>query len=220
MIANDLISDEIPPLKDTDTGIRALHWMDEFKVAHLPVVKGVEYLGLVSDTDILDLPEPGMQLKDQDIQFARPFVPSGVHIYEVMRLISDLNLSVVPILDENEQYLGSTNISHLMSLVVNTASIAETGSVVILELNQNDYHLSQIARIVEENDARILSSYITSAKDSTQLEVTLKINQTDISRILRSFERHEYDVTAHYQKGESLDNLRNNYESLMNFLNM
>jgi len=220
VIAIDLISDEIPPLKDTDTGIRALSWMDEFKVAHLPVVSGTKYLGLVADTDILDLADPSLPLKDQKLGLIRSFVPQHVHVYDVMRLVAQMKLSVVPILDNSEHYLGSTNINHLMELVVNTASISETGAVIVLELNQNDYHMSEIARIVEENDARILSSYVTSAENSTKLEVTLKINKTDLRRIIRSFERYEYMIKAHYQREEFNDDIKDNYESLMNFLNI
>lgn len=220
MIAIDLISDEIPPLKDTDTGLRALSWMDEFKVAHLPVVSGKEYLGLVSDTDILDLEDPALPLKDQNIKMLRPFVPQHVHVYEVMKLLSTLKLSIVPVLDADETYLGATNVSHLMELIVHSASVSEPGAVLVLELNQNDYHLSQIARIVEENDARILSSYITSAADSTVLEVTIKINQTDVTRIMRSFERFEYSIKAHYQQSSYNDDIKDNFEALMNFMKM
>src|SRR5690606_21936537 len=117
-------------------------------------------------------------------------------------------------------YLGSTNVNYLMTLIVNTASISETGSVIILEVNQNDYSLAEISRIVEENDARILSSYITSASDTTRIEITLKVNKTDIRAIIRSFNRYEYDVTAHYQRDKINDDLSDNYESLMNFLNI
>ena len=219
MIAKDLISDEIPPLKDSDTGLRALSWMDEFKVAHLPVISGSKYIGLVSDTDILDLEDPGLQLKKQKLNLLRPFAPEYVHIYDVMKLVSDLRLSVVPILDNKENYLGLTNINHLMHLIVNTASISEPGSVIILSINQNDYYMSEISRIIEENNARILSSYITSTSDSTKMEVTLKINKTDIRSILASFERYEYEVTAHYQKDLFNDDVKDNYESLIRFLN-
>jgi len=45
MRAYELITDEIPPLKHTDTGEKALQWMDEFKVSHLPVLKNGNFVG-------------------------------------------------------------------------------------------------------------------------------------------------------------------------------
>lgn len=220
MIARDLISDEIPPLKDSDTGLRALSWMDEFKVAHLPIVRGTEYIGLISDTDILDMEAPEKALRDQKLNLVRPFVTQDVHVYNVMQLVSDLNLSMVPILDNEGKYIGATNLNHLMSLIVKTSSIADKGAVIVLNMNERNYSMVEISRIVEENDARILSSYITSAPDSVILEVTLKINQMDAMRIIKSFERYGYDVTQHHQKSSFVDDINDNYESLMNFLNM
>lgn len=220
MIARELISDEIPPLKTTDTGLKALQWMDEFKVGHLPLVRKNEYLGLIADTDILDLEEPEKQLKNFPLKIDRPYVTENAHVYEVMRLSAAMKLSVIPILDEEERYRGLTDIHHLIELLVNTTSIAEAGGVIILEMSENDYALSEIARIVESNDAKILSTYITSVPNSTEIEVTLKVNRKDLSRILQTFYRYEYKVKASYHEDPFSEDLKDRYDSLMNFLNI
>lgn len=220
MIAKELISDEIPPLKTTDTGLKALQWMDEFKVGHLPLVRKNEYLGLIADTDILDLEEPEKQLKNFPLKIDRPYVTENAHVYEVMRLSAAMKLSVIPILDKDERYLGLTDIHHLLELLVNTTSIAEAGGVIILEMSENDYALSEIARIVESNDAKILSTYITSVPNSTEIEVTLKVNRKDLSRILQTFYRYEYKVKASYHEDPFSEDLKDRYDSLMNFLNI
>ena len=220
MIAAELISDEIPPLKVTDTPTKALNWMDEFKVAHLPVISNSKYIGLISDTDILDLENPELPFEKQNISFIRPMVNESVHIYDVMKLIAEMNLTVIPILDEEERYLGATNVAHLMKLIVGTASINEPGSVIILEMAWNDYALSEIAKIVESNDAKILSCYITSASESTKMEVTLKINKQDLGGILQTFNRYDYTVTASFQEGRSDGGIKDRFDSLMNFLNI
>ncbi len=41
MIARELVNDSIPPLKLSDTGLKALNWMEEFRVEHLAIVDGV-----------------------------------------------------------------------------------------------------------------------------------------------------------------------------------
>lgn len=220
MIAKELITDEIPPLKVTDSGLKALKWMDDFKVANLPVVDNMKYLGVVSEADILDHENPDQPLKDLKLDLARPFVPETVHIYEVMKLISDLNLSVVPVLDMDENYVGLTHIHHLMKVVVNTASISIPGGVIILEMAKNDYSMSEIAQIVEGNDAKILSSYITSGVDTTEIEVTIKVNRTDLRAILQTFDRYEYNVKASYHQELYGDDMKDRYESFMNYLNI
>ena len=107
-----------------------------------------------------------------------------------------------------------------MSQITAINSIKEFGGILILEMNQHDYSLTQIARIVEENNAKILSSYITSLPDSTQIEVTLKINTTDLDRIIQTFQRYDYTIKAMFQKGNFQDDLKKRYDELMNYLNM
>ena len=220
MLAGELITDEIPPLKVTDTGEKALRWMDEFKVFHLPVINGTEYVGLISDAMILDLNEPKKPVGDFRQGLMQMAVRSDQHIYDVMKLIADFNLSMVPVLDRQGAYLGLTTVPVLMKLITNTASISESGGIIVLELNMNDYSLSEIAQIVESNDAKILSTYTTSASDSTKLEITLKVNRKDLGGILQTFNRYGYTVSASFQKGDHQDDLKDRYDSLMNFLKL
>jgi CBS domain-containing protein len=220
MIARDLITDEIPPLRSTDTGLKALSWMDEFKVPQLPVVKKTTYLGLIADTDVLDMTNPEEPLKKLGTALPRPFVYENVHIYDVMRLIAELKLSVVPVLDLNDRYIGLTNVHHLIKVITTTAAVENPGGVIVLEMAESDYSLSHIAQIVEGNDAKILSAYVTSVPESTMVEVTLKVNRKDLTRILQTFNRYEYQVKASYHQDMFGDDFRDRFESLMNFLNI
>jgi CBS domain-containing protein len=220
MIAAELITDETPPLKVTDTGLKAMAWMEEFKVAHLPVIKKNEYLGLISDADILDVDNPELQIKKLDVILPKPFVFASMHIYEVLRMIAELKLSVVPVLDEQEHYLGVINIHHLIKVISKTAAIESPGGIIVLQMGMHDYSMSEIARLVEGNDAKILSSYLTSNVDSMQLEVTIKVNVTDLTRIIQTFNRYEYNIKASYHENRFGDDLRARYEAFMNFLNL
>jgi CBS domain-containing protein len=220
MRAQELITEEIPPLNHLDTGEKALIWMDEFKVSHLPVLKNGNFVGLISESDILDKMNLDETLDKLFDHLPRPYVLSSSHIYEVLYKISEHRISVIPILDEQEHYIGCTTVYHLLTLIANTGSIKEPGGIIVLELNAHDYSMSQIAQIVESNNAKILSSYIISPPDSTKLEVTLKINQIELGRIIRTFERYDYTIKASYQKSEVDDDIQNRYESLMNFLKL
>jgi len=220
MKALELITEEIPPLNHLDTGEKALIWMDEFKVSHLPVLKNGNFVGLISESDILDKMNLDETLDKLFDHLPRPYVLSGAHIYEVLYKISEHRISVLPILDEQEHYIGCTTVYHLLTLIANTGSIKEPGGIIVLEVNAHDYSMSQIAQIVESNNAKILSSYIMSPTDSTKLEVTLKINQIELGRIIRTFERYDYIIKASYQKSDVDDDIQNRYESLMNFLKL
>ena len=218
MRAIELITDEIPPLTHSDSGEKALHWMDEFKVSHLPVLKNGNFVGLLSESDVLDKMDLVENLDKLFDHLPRPYVFANAHIYEVLSKISEHKISVLPILDENEKYLGCTTVYHLLTVVANTGSIKESGGILVLEVNSVDYSMAQIAQIVESNNAKILSSYIMSSMDSNKLEITLKINLIDLSRIIRTFERYDYVIKASFQKSEGDDDIQYRYDALMNFL--
>jgi len=220
MIAIDLINDGIPPLKHSDTAEKALNWMDEFKVSHLPVLKDGNYVGMVSENDILDQLELHKTLDQLFQHFPRPSVLSADHIYQVLSRISELKLSVIAVLDKDEKYLGCSNVQHLMSLIAQTGSIRENGGILVIEMAAIDYSLAQIGQIVESNDAKILSSYIMSSPDSTNVEVTLKINKIELDRIIRTFERYDYTIKASFQKSGNLNDMKFRYDALMNYLNL
>jgi len=219
-LARDLISDDIPPLKTSDTGMKALAWMDEFHVTHLPIVNHTEFLGLISESDVLDLNNPHEPIGAHSLSLNNPYVRDYQHFYDVLKVISTLKLTLVPVLDENDKYLGIIPLSKLLGELANMASIKEPGGLLVLELNINDYSLSEIARIVESNDCKILSLYISSPIDSTKLEVTLKINRIDLSAVIQTFERFNYIVKASFHESIQDDSLNERFEGLMNLLDL
>ena len=220
MIAIDLITYDIPPLVHTDTGEKALIWMDEFKVSHLPVLKNGNFVGLVSETHILDKMNVSENLDVLFQHLPRPFVFSNAHLFEILSKISEFKISVIPILDEHEQYLGCTSVFELMTSIANTSGMKEKGGILVLEVNEFDYSMAQIGQIIESNDAKILSSTILSDASSTKLDITLKINQVDLTSIIRTFERYDYVVKASFQNGAGTEDLQWRYDVLMNYLNL
>lgn len=221
MIAKELITEVIPPIKSTETIDKALVWMDEFKVSHLPVVEGNEYFGLVSEDMLFDANDPDGLLRDLLLNLPRPFVYENEHIYSVMKLVSDLSLSICPILDKDGKYLGLTTLPFLMELITNTSSISLPGAIIVIEVNERDYSLGHISQIIENNDAKVLSSYITSAANSTAVEVTLKLNRKDIGGVIHALNRFDYVVKESFAETNKYeDDLKNRYDILMRFLDL
>ncbi len=220
MIARDLIKDDVPPIKPFESMEKALEWMDEFRVSHLPVVDGSKYYGLVTENMIYDCNEASLPVSELNLTMNRPFVFEDVHVYKVMQMVAELKLSVVPILNKKEKYIGLSTMKQLMDYLTNTSSISEAGSVIVLEINQFDYSLAHISQIVESNDAKVLSSFITSSLDSKMMDVTIKINRTNIEAVLQTFYRYDYKVKASFSEDEFEQDMKKRYQGLMKYLNM
>jgi len=219
MLAIDLITETIPPLKISDSGSKALNWMDEFKVRQLPIVKNNHYLGLISEADVLDLNKPDEALEKHNLSLIRPFATKYQHIYEIMKLVSALDLSLIPVLD-GEKYLGTIPLIFLFNKFAKMSSIEEPGAIIVLELNVNDFSIAEIGQIVESNDAKILSTYITSHPNSTKMELTIKINKSSIGDIIQTFSRYDYNIMASYQDKEDDDEIKDRIDFFMNYINI
>lgn len=222
MLAHELITENIPPLKLSDTGNKALKWMDEFKVAHLPLVEQGKYLGLISDADILDLNNPELTLAEQkNLEPDKIFVSDSQHVYDVIKLVHENHLTIIPVLNSDGNYLGAISLNNLLENIASISSISQDGSVLVLEVNYFDYSLAQIAQIVESNNARILSVFTHNHHENSTIDVTLKINKTDISSILQTFARYNIHIKSAFQIDNTyLDDLKTRYEALMNFLKL
>jgi Mg/Co/Ni transporter MgtE len=220
MIAKNLISNEIAPLHTSDTALQALSWMEEYRVFHLPIVNDIDFLGLISEEDIYTLSDFEEPVGNHVLSLSKQYVIANQHIYDVIKIFSVQHLSLLPVLNENHQYLGVITVNDLVGFISEMTAVNNPGGIIVLELNQNDYALSEIAQIVETNDAKILSLYITSIPDSTMIELTLKINRMDIQPILQTFIRYEYIIKASFAEAEYYDDLLDRYNSLMNYLNI
>lgn len=220
MLAKDIVSQDIPSVKTTDTGSLVIDLMDEYKVSHLPLLKQGEYVGLISDTDILDLKDAEDELGNQNLALTRPFVIPEQHIYDVIKLFSTMHLTVLPVLDEKERYIGTISIYSLLDEFSTISATNEPGGIIVLEMNQHDYSLTQIAQIVEGSDAKVLSCYLSTITDTTMIYVTLKINKEDLSGILQTFDRYEYKVKASFHQSTFSDDLKKRFDSFMKFINV
>jgi len=220
MTAKDLVSITITPLRTSDTGTIALNVMEDLKVTHMPIVNNEEFLGLVSQIDIETLNIPDEALGNHNLSLTRPFVYQDQNIFEIIRLFSLQKLSLLPVLDKKNTYLGVITITDLVQSFSRLVAADNPGGVIVLELNNNDYSLQEIAQIIESNDAKVLGMYVRSFPDSTKIEISIKLNKIDIRPVLQTLSRYNYSVTASYTEEEDDDVLKERFDSLMNYLNI
>ncbi len=221
MLAKDLISEVVPSVMTSDSGQTALNWMEIFRISHLPIVNNQDFLGLISDTDIYDMNQPDEAIGNHPLTLLKPYVTTEQHLFEVIGVVSRLKLTLVPVLDTNNHYKGVITTNDLIRYIAGISSLDQTGAIIVLELTERDYSLTQIAQIIESNNVKVLSMYITSPPDSTRLEVTLKVNTTELVSVIRTFERYSYDVKSWITTTDSMDQFYSErFDMLMKYLNI
>ncbi|TSD67569.1 CBS domain-containing protein [Inquilinus sp. KBS0705] len=220
MLAIELISDAIPPVHTSDTIQKVFDRMAEFRVRHLPIVNEEQFLGLLSDDDLIQEPDYQAQIGSLALSLVNPYVLEEQHIYDVIRLFHEQQLSVVPVLNAKKDYQGLISINTMNEYFAKLTSVSQPGGIIVLEINNKNNSLAHMSQIVESDNAQVLSSYTRTFPDSTRMEVTLKVNKQDISNIIATFLRYEYDVKATFNYTDHNDNSMDRFDSFMNYLNL
>ncbi|AKQ46859.1 cbs domain containing protein [Rufibacter radiotolerans] len=221
MIAEELINQKVPPLKLSDSGKKAVQWMDEFRLNQLPVVKNRKYLGLVTEENVLDAKNPELILENIPFDFEHVHVQQNQHFYNVMELAIKNKVQVVPVLDELQEYLGVITVNDTIAAFGQMSALQGQGGILVLCMNERDYSLSEISRLVESNNAKILSAYVSPDElDIFKIKLTLKINTTDLGRIVATLERFNYKITAQFHDTPNVQDDQDRLDQLLRYINI
>lgn len=221
MIAEELINHMVPPLKLKDDAHKSMVWMEELRCHELPVVDNELFLGFITEELILEVNDAENNVSDFELIGEQCIVQSGSHFYEVIKTASENDLKMVAVNNPDGQYMGVITIQDTINSIAQTVGMQMSGSILVLSIPQRDYTLSQISRLVEENDAKILSSTIKEEEnDPSSIRITLKINKPDLTPIVATFERFGYNVVGRFQDTQIVDSEKDRIDMLFKFLDI
>ena len=221
MLAAELIDPMLPALKSSDSVGQALDWMQEHRVGQLVLTGQGEYRGIVSEDILLDVADDQQPLSSVMRLFEQTFVLEDQHLFEVLSVVIQQQMQVVAVLTEGREFVGTISVNELLKHFAQELGVQDPGAILILNLNERDYSLTEISRLVESNNVKIISSHFSSAAygmpDRSRL--TLKLNRRDITPVLSTLERFGYQIEAAFANTpvESIDQER--LDSLLRYLN-
>jgi acetoin utilization protein AcuB len=212
MLASELIDPMIPALKPVDTVGQALDWMQEHRVGQLAVVDQGEYKGLVNEDMLMDVPDEERPLSEVMRMFEHIYVHDKQHLYELLTLILEHRMQVLAVVSEAREFLGTVSTSELLKQFAQLLGVQEAGAILVLSINERDYSMAEISRLIESNNIRIIGSHFSGATYGTpdRSHLTLKLNRKDITAVVATLERFGYTVEAAFANTpiESIDQER------------
>jgi acetoin utilization protein AcuB len=221
MTAQEFINPMIPPLRPTDPVHKALNWMNEFRVHQLAVVENGQYLGTVSEDVLYDSENPEATIGQFELDHKTTFVTENQHFYDVIKEAHQNALQVVAVVDELGKFRGVITLKDTVTALARTYATQSPGGIIVLSMREYDYSMAEIGRLVESNQAKILSSYLEpDPYDPTRIKVTLKLNLVDLSRVIATLERYNYRVIAKFQEMETVDYDKERLGLLLRYLDI
>jgi predicted transcriptional regulator len=218
MLTRELLSQTLPYLRLTDKVYQALQLMNENHVTHLPIISGDKFVGTISENDLLQADNDNDTLETLQQSFSDVTVKDDEHFLKAVQIAADSGLSVVPVVNEDNDLIGTVAYNDLLKFSSEFMSLSEPGGLIVLEVETNQYSFNEISKLVEMNDAQITQLNTTNDAETGMMQVTIRINKPEVSDIVATFQRYEYNVK--YFFGEELysNELKSNYDNLMHYL--
>jgi acetoin utilization protein AcuB len=218
MLTRELSSQTLPVLRLQDKVFHALELMNDNRVTHLPVVDGEKYIGTISEEDLLQAENDHSTLDTLEQSFFNVSVKEEEHFLKAIQVAAENGLSVVPVVSEENDLIGSVAYNDLLKFSSEFMSLSEPGGLIVIEMESNQYSFNEISKLVETNDAQITQLNTSNDADSGLMQVTIRINKPEVSDIVAAFQRHEYNVKYFFGEELYTNELRSNYDNLMNYL--
>lgn len=219
MIATELMSDVVAPVRTSDTGEEVLTMMNIYHLRHLPIVNNEELLGVISEDDILSQ-DIDAAVGSYSLSMRRPFVDMHTNIIEMMNIMAEYNLSVLPVVDKHNNFKGMVLQEDIIQYFAKSATFHQPGAVIIIEISRQDYSMVEISRIIEAEKAAVIGLFIYEHTNPNSIRLILKLSTKNLQHILATLERYSYIVEASFSEDEIMDSLQDRYDSFMNYLNV
>ncbi|BDC98018.1 CBS domain-containing protein [Persicobacter psychrovividus] len=221
MIAESLINHSIPPLKSSDNSQKALLWMEELRMNQLPVVDKRIFKGMISEELILENNNIEALVGDYDLLAENCYVQKEQHLLDVIKLSTDYNVDIVSVVNEKGHFQGIITLNDTIKALSQLSAIRSPGGIIILSMRQIDYSLAEITRLIEENHVKILSTYVyDDPDDPSNLHLTIKLNSQEITRVIATLERFNYQIEARFEETTNISNEQERFDILMKYLNI
>lgn len=218
MLTRELLSQSFPSLHPDDKVYQALQLMNDNNITHLPVVDADKFIGVISEDDLLQAENDHSRLNDFQQSFANAFAREDEHFLRAIQVAVDNGLSVVPVLNGDNELTGTVAYSDLLKHASEFMSLNEPGGLIVLEMDSNQYSFNEISKLIETNDAQITQLNTSNDPETGLMQVTIRINKAEVSDVVATFQRYEYNVKYFFGEELYTNELRNNYDNLMNYL--
>lgn len=218
MLTRELTSQSLPYLQLQDKVHVALQLMNENHVTHLPIVDAEKYIGIISEDDLLQADNDHAPLESLQQSFGSASVKGDEHFLKAVQVAVENGLSVVPVINNDNEIIGAVTYSDLLKHASEFMSLNEPGGLIVLEIEGKQYSFNEISRLVESNDAQITQLNTSNDPETGLMEVTIRINKPEISDVVATFQRYEYNVKYFFGEELYTNELKTNYDNLMNYL--
>jgi hypothetical protein len=215
----EYISNDVKALTLNDTINKAKQLFNELIFTHIPVVEDNHLLGLISESDLHIFEEGTKKLSEVQYLFQSFYVLENANWFDLLKDFASSQANILPVLSTTKEYVGYYELADILYFFNHTPFLKENGVILVVSKGEKNYSLSQIAQIIESNNAKLFGAFISNTT-SNSVEVTIKFSSLNVNEIIQTFRRYDYTIVTDIKEDAYLNDLKERSEYLQKYLNM
>jgi len=219
MQTTDYINKDVKALSSSDKVEKVKKSFNQLTFTHLPVVEKGFLIGLVSEEDIKTIEDDHKLIKDYSYLYNLFFTDEKTNWFELLKIFALNDTTIIPVIDKKQKYLGYYELTDILHVFNSTPFLNESGATLVVSKGIKEYSFSEIAQIIESNDAKLLGAFISNDNDEF-IEVTIKLSDHDLNNTIQTFRRYNYSILTSFHIDEYLNTLKERSEYLQKYLNI
>tara|TARA_R110002074_G_scaffold122612_2_gene257268 strand:- start:13561 stop:14217 length:657 start_codon:yes stop_codon:yes gene_type:complete len=208
----------IPVFEIKDTFEKVLDFFQDTTYSHVAIVEEGRFLGVFSENDAEAL-LPGTKIEEFRYELQSFFVRGETNWLDILEAFARNEANLLPILNEKEEVVGYYDLTDIVTVFIDTPFFTDPGSILVVATGIKDYSFSQIAQIVESNNAKLIGGFITDTQNDI-IQVTLKITTENYNEVVQTFRRYNYHILFGNSDDQFLEDLKERSDYLDKYLNV
>lgn len=214
----DYITNDYKAIDSQETIAEVQDFFIDVPFSHFSVLNEGTYIGCIASDDVETF-DTDKKVSDYKYTLEGFFARKNMIWLDVLEVFAKNHSNVVPVLDEDNSYLGYYELEDIVKFFHETPFLKEQGGIIVVKKSVLDYSMSQITQIVESNNGKLLGLFVSEA-DVESVQITIKIALGSMNDIIQTFRRYNYEIISEHQEDNYLNNLKERSEYLDKYLNM
>ena len=221
MLVNEILNTDISPLHPEDSVATALMKIDLLHTTKFVVVDSNDrVIGMASLEKLIEVVDENAPLSEVELDDP-VYVPHNQHLFEASRIMLAQELFILPVTTESMEFQGMIKKRDVLSALGDVFNLSSFGSVITVELEQVDFSLSDLVRIIEMEGAKILGVAVQQPNaQNPSYRISFKLNLEDSSVVSAGLRRFGYTITSEANSEVLEGNFSDRADELIRYLDI
>jgi len=212
------ITNDFRAIDSQETIASVQDFFADLNFSHFPILENGIFIGSIASDDVETF-DTDKKAIDYKYTLERFFARKSMMWLDVLEVFAKNHTNTVPVIDENNIYIGYYEMEDIMKFFQETPFLKEQGGIIIVQKGLLDYSMGQVAQIVESNNGKILGCFVSEA-DLENVQITVKIGVGPMNEIIQTFRRYNYEIISEHQEDAYINSLKERSDYLDKYLNI